>query len=105
MQIGELREHLELQAATVTQDGTGGDVTTWTKVCNLWGKVSGLGGAELMAARQVSATTSLEVVIRFYPGLTGRYRLVWGERILNIDSVTDREGTRRWMWVQCTERT
>lgn len=52
----------------------------WELVVTRWASVEPLTGNELWRAQQVQADLTHEVVMRYVPDLTSRYRLKWGAR-------------------------
>lgn len=85
---GELRERVEIQAATVTRGDFNEEVLTWTTAATVWAKVTERGGREPLAADRPVMVVSYEVTIRSGPTVTHKHRLVWRSKTLGIDTVT-----------------
>ena len=101
--IGTLRHRLILQKPTVTSDGGGGQVRGWTMVTKLWGALSQKSGQEKTADGDYRDVGHTEVVIRYRSDVTAQMRFVATGRVLNIVSVLDKEGGRRWLTCVCRE--
>lgn len=86
--IDDLRERVEIQAATVTRDEFGGEKLTWTTITTVWAKVTERGGRELVAADQPVMLISYEITIRAGATINHLNRILWRGKTLNIQSIT-----------------
>lgn len=103
MKAGKLRQRVEIQARTTTQDSFGAPVPSWATVATVWANVLDQGSRELWQAQQVRPDLTTLVTIRYYAGLTPRHRIKYGSRILNIDSVANPDGQKREHSLMCKE--
>ena len=103
MQAGKLRHHLEIQSETETRDAHGGVDREWGTIATRWASVAPLRGRELWEAQQVQSRVNIRVRMRPYDGLTTSHRLLFGARILNIESVLNLNERDREMEVLCIE--
>ena len=90
MQIGKMRERVEIQTATVTK-GTdyNEEVLTWATTQTVWAQVKEKGGREPLLADRPVMLVSYEVTIRTpATAPTHKNRLVWRTKYLTIDTVT-----------------
>jgi SPP1 family predicted phage head-tail adaptor len=79
MRAGLLRHRVQVQSPTGTQDEYGQAVLGWTTLGARWASVEPLMGREMWQAQQVQADTTHKVTLRYFDGLTPRYRLVEGK--------------------------
>lgn len=85
---GEMRERVEIQAATVTRGDFNEEVLAWATTVTVWAKVVERGGREPLAADRPVMVVSYEVTIRSGATVTHKHRLVWRSKTLGIDTVT-----------------
>ncbi|MBT8199585.1 MAG: phage head closure protein [Acidimicrobiia bacterium] len=95
-----------MQEATEQRDHRDGGVyREWAGVADVWAQIMPLSGKELFEAQQIRSDTSHKIRIRFLRGLRPTdHRIVYGDRIFNIDAVTNTEERDREMILMCTER-
>lgn len=86
--IDDLRERVEIQAATVTRDEFGGEKLAWSTTATVWAKVTERNGREIFAADQPVMLVSYEIVIRADIAINHLNRIVWRSKILNVQSIT-----------------
>ena len=114
MHIGALRHRVVIKTVTVTQDAYGqetGDVVnapTGATFATLWGEVQDLSGHELFAALELHSQITSRITVRFYPGVLPSMiaSVAMDGRTRNFDilSVTDPEGRKRELVLDCKER-
>jgi SPP1 family predicted phage head-tail adaptor len=88
---GKLRRRIQIQANTVTQSDLGQPVDSFATVATRWASIVPASGQAFAATDQVRNDTTHKVILRYYPGLTPRHRIVYGSRVFNILSVLDEE--------------
>lgn len=105
MQAGRLRERVVIQKEVVSRDSFGAEVNPWQDVATVWASVRpGASGERFIsAADQMQATITHTVRIRQRAGVSPKMRLLWGSRVLNIQSVVDPDGRRREVLLLCEE--
>lgn len=88
MRTGTLTQRVIIQRVVDTQSK--GKVTpTATAVATRWASIKPISHEEKIRNQQVQDKTTHEVRLRYFPGLDGSYRFLYGGRILNIASVID----------------
>ena len=105
---GDLRETVRIENRVVTKDAYGADVETWALRAEVRAMIEGgvFRGTEAFAYGQkiIQADNPTRVTVRFRADVSVRDRVVWGERVLNIETVRDPEsGRHRWLELICTE--
>lgn len=102
--IGKLRHRLSLEAASRTEDGGGGAISSWTEVVRLWGAVEAVSGREAIAADRVSGHVDDLVTIRYREGVTPGMRFRRGPQLFHITAVMDKDGRKRFLACECRRR-
>jgi len=114
LRIGPLRHRVTIETINATQDAYGqeaGDVSpgaAGTLFKTIWAEVQDLSGAELFAAMgehsQVTTHIKGRWVAGILPSMQARYTTGGQSRVFDIAAMTDPEGRRRTMVLQCKER-
>ena len=85
---GEMRERVEIQAASMTRGDFNEEILAWATTATVWAKVVERGGREPIAADRPVMLVSYEVTIRAGQTVTHKHRLLWRSKTLGIDTVT-----------------
>jgi head-tail adaptor len=105
-----LRHRVEFQAQVVTQDSDGETDLTWSTA-----EVDGLlldcvpaevltgPGREFFAADSKRAQAVARITVRWFPGLSAAWRVVWEGRTFNIESIETDATARRDLRLRCSE--
>lgn len=104
MRIADLRHTVQIQEPQRTPDDGGGATVTWTTMGLVWAKVVPVTGREDVQSHKRRSVISHNVIVRWRPNLSPLHRLVWTDRVLEILSVYDPGGRRRWLVCACLER-
>jgi SPP1 family predicted phage head-tail adaptor len=86
--IGELNRRLVLEAPSETDDGTGGVTRLYDVVTTLWAKVEPLPARADVAAGSLGAALRYRITVRHRADITTRHRLLDGEGVYRILSVS-----------------
>lgn len=70
---------------------------------NVRAKIEEAAGGETLRGKQVDATTTHVVTIRYRAGVTPQMYVSWGSRTLGITAVLDRTGRKRELELHCQE--
>lgn len=103
MNAGKLRHRVTVQRLVKQDDGYGGIIETWQDVATLWAVVEPLRGWERFAAQQVQSALSHKVTLRYRPGITPQMRLLYGTRVLTVESVVDVGERHERLELLCSE--
>jgi SPP1 family predicted phage head-tail adaptor len=107
MRAGKLNKRIELQlnseetASYVTT--LGGLSTTYATASTVWASIEPLSGRELFLAKQSQSDTDFKITIRFYSGLTTNYKVKWGTRYFQINSIQNTGENNEQMLLMCKE--
>ena len=105
---GDLRETVRIEKQVITKDAYGADAVTWELFVEERAMIEAgiFRGTEafVYGQRITQADNPTSVMIRFRTDVSVRDRVVWGARVLNIETMRDPEsGRRRWLELICTE--
>jgi len=89
LNAGDINQRVIVQAATESRGATGEVTKTWTTALTVWASIRPLSGRELLQAQQVQADVTHRVRMRHNTTVTTSHRLLFGTRILEINSVID----------------
>jgi SPP1 family predicted phage head-tail adaptor len=103
MQVGKLRKRVQLQQLVRNQDDFGEAVPSYSTYATVWASVEPLQGRELEHAQQINAEVSHRVTIRYNGNVTAEHRVVYGERILEIEAVINPEERNEMLVLMCKE--
>ena len=108
MTPGDLKERIEIREPTYA-DGDYGDPvlkppSEWSTVATVWAAYRDLSGREFFAARQTNAELTGEFKIRYRTGIKSSHKIIWGERVFDIDGPPrDIDGKRQWLYINVKE--
>jgi len=103
---GKLRHRVTVQQnAPATVDDANTPTDRWVTFGprSVAAGVVDMTGTEGDVAGKTTATASHVVTLRYLAGLTREMRLKWGARYLNITSIANPDGRRRWHVLVCKE--
>ncbi len=104
---GKYRHRIAIQEDTgATEDAHGGLIESWGDKCDAWAEIDTGASRKYYAAKQVHSELTHLVTIRYRADLSasGKYRIVWGSRTLNLlGPVVDRMGMHEELEFQCAE--
>lgn len=103
MIAGKLDQRVALQQPTSTADAMGGCVTTFATVATVWAQVEPLSGREFEAAKAANSEVELKVIIRYYSGLTPKWRLQHGAKVYEILAVLNLSSGKKDLKLLCKE--
>jgi SPP1 family predicted phage head-tail adaptor len=86
MQSGKLRHRVQIQTTIYRQDEFFDPLADpWQTIATVWAEVIPLQGIEAIRAKQIVATATHKVTIRYFEGITSQYRLLFNNRVLEVD--------------------
>ncbi len=82
---GQLRERLNIQMKSETQDSFGAIVEHWVHAFYLWGACQRLGSREFPLDRRLQSETTARFIIRYMEGIDAKnYRIVHAGKTWNL---------------------
>ncbi len=107
IRAGALRTRIEVWEDLAVQGGAtdlGELPVNYQPVATRWGCIEGLAGRELERARQVVATATHKIILRWVKGLNPRHQLRWGSTVYEIGHIISPQPVDIEMQVYVTER-
>ncbi len=104
IEIGKLRDRLNLQQPITLSDGAGGFTTNWSDTAFVWAEIKSLTGRESFYADQYSSKLTHEITIWYKDNVKPKMRFVKGNRVFQIVSVINIEQRNQWLKCLCEER-
>lgn len=99
--INEMKSRIKIYRQNYTSNGFGGNILTWTEVDEVWCKITPLNSKEEIAYKQIYATASYKINMRYRPDVNNDFRLYYGHRYYNILSVVDLNNLRDELEIVC----
>ena len=103
MQGGTLRHHITFQSPINTNDGMGGVTVSWEDEFNAWAEIDPPKGREYFAAGEKQTEITTRVRVRYRSGIVGSWRVKFGTRIFDINSIIDPDERHRELILMCVE--
>lgn len=106
MRAGLLRHKVYLQPLASTKDAMGAAVKSYSTVTQItaYASIEPLRGTEYLMGGQMDATITHRIRTRYVSGLTaGGYRIKFGSRIFDIESVINWNERNTFLELMCKE--
>jgi len=107
MQAGKLRSRIKLQERLTWQANDGEERSAWVTIDDgtVWANIITPGGAETLGQQQINADVTHTIRIRRHAlTITPRHQVLFGERIFDINAVTDPAQRDEMLILQCKEQ-
>lgn len=101
--IGKLRHYVDIQTPTPVEGDRGYSLTWDDLYSQVPAEIMTLAGRELEFARQVVATATHRIRIRYHAGLTTKDRITLGARTFNINYIDTQDQRHFWQTILATE--
>jgi SPP1 family predicted phage head-tail adaptor len=89
MRSGKLDRRITLQTLTISRDGYGATIETWTDLDTVWAEVVPLKGTEYFAAAQIVVEEQLKFRIRYRSDLTEKVRITYNGQTYDVQNITE----------------
>jgi SPP1 family predicted phage head-tail adaptor len=99
----DLNRPVRIERPVETDNGAGGKVVAWVKVCDAWAKMRPGRGRETMIGGVLTAYTAEIITTRWFPGVTEKWRIVFEGRVFNIRDKADLEEMHQFYEFACEE--
>ena len=103
MNVGELNRRIKIWEFVEQRDEFGGIQGSWQVIAQRWGKVEENGGSESSDNNQLKARVKTKIVMRYFPTLNESHRITYGNKIYEINAVTDINSGHYMTIADCTE--
>jgi SPP1 family predicted phage head-tail adaptor len=99
----DLPYRVKLQSPTRTRNPLGEEVVAFTDIATVWAGVRALAGRELEQARAATPEVAVEVLVRWRTDVKADWRIVFGDRQLNIGAVLEGGPKDAFVRLNCAE--
>jgi SPP1 family predicted phage head-tail adaptor len=89
LDFGRMRERIRIEQATENRNAIGEVVQSWEKFADRWASVDGLSSREFLLQGQQQTEISHRVRLRYLEGMHSGMRIVWRNRLLEINSLLE----------------
>tara|TARA_R110000787_G_scaffold284494_3_gene398266 strand:- start:293 stop:616 length:324 start_codon:yes stop_codon:yes gene_type:complete len=104
MRAGELKQRIEIQTNTPTQDSEGELIDSWVAThSDVAAKVTSKAVEEADESGAVRSREGFVIVIRYQPGLTTDQRVVYLTMPLTIEAILHDRGQQKRMELICSQ--
>ncbi len=103
LKCGQLRHRVDLRQKTENRDSSGQANAEYSTYATVWAKITPVSGRETEHADQISAETSHKVLIRYNSKVGKDQRVIFGTRILEIESVINPNERNEKLLLFCKE--
>lgn len=106
MTASDLSEWIALFMMDLQQDGQGGfrELPPSGITPDRPANVRKVTGAEVAASDQLAGRVRYDVTIRYEPGITTAYRVLWRDQYLDVTDVTDTGNGGAWLTLRCERK-
>jgi head-tail adaptor len=106
MNASDLREWIALFQMELTPDGQGGsrEIVPFELTANLPANVRTPTPRTIAAGDQLSDRVQHVITIRYQPGVTTAYRVMWRDQLLDIAGVKNLDGRDTWLELLCERK-
>lgn len=104
MEIGELNERICFLRRTDKQDEIGQDIQEFEEYKTVWAAVKPLRGREYWEAKKIQSEEIYKIKIRYLKQITPDMVVKYKNRILEIISISDVNGKKFELEIQCKEK-
>lgn len=106
MTASDLREWVALFQMELTPDGQGGFTETIPAglIADIPAQVLTPSGTEIWSADQLGDRVRYEVTIRYQPGITTVYRVMWRDKLLDVVEVENVDMLDTWLELTCERK-
>ena len=103
MRAGRLRHRVSIQSQGTTLDDYGESTDSWSTDDTVWAAVEPVSGSERDIGEQMVGVVTHRVVMRYVSSLTPNKRILFGSRVLNINSVLNIDERNERLSLFCME--
>lgn len=101
MKVGALRNRINIERRTSSQDALGQPVETWALVAAVWADIRHVSGLETIKASADTSTVRASIRIRYRTGLDAGMRVTHGATTYDIKAVLPDEARREYVDLIC----
>jgi SPP1 family predicted phage head-tail adaptor len=103
MLAGSMKQRVSIQSQSTTLDGYGEPANTWTTDSTVWASIVPLSGTEQQVAEGTTGIITHRVVMRYNTDASPQKRLLFGSKVLGIESVINTNEADKELQLLCRE--
>ncbi len=103
MEIGKLRQRVQIQTYSEIQDATFKTLKTFTTIATVFAEIKPVKGYVTFDTKQIDQTVTHKVTIRYQPYITSENWLYMNSRRFRIRSVRNIDERNRYLELLCEE--
>ena len=103
MNAGSLKHRVSIQSQSTTLDDYGEPADTWSTDATVWASVIPQSGDETNSADGIVGVISHRVIMRYNTHASPKKRLLFGSRVLGIESVINTNEADKELELLCRE--
>lgn len=101
--IGRMRHRVTIQKPTATTDTGGGSSISWGLLKEVFADIQPQTGRSMFQHGQEKEKVTHKLVMRYRADIGTNYRIKFGTRIFNIQSIINEDERKRWLILNCEE--
>ena len=102
-EIGEMKHRVIVQTPSRNDDGYGGGEIVWTDAFEAWVSIEPVSGREYYEAMAIQNQITHRIKTRYRSDITPDMRILYGERVYEIEAVIDISARHRFLEILCGE--
>ena len=103
MNAGTLKHRVSIQSQSTSVDAYGEPADTWSTDETVWASVIPVSGNEQMIGQSATGVITHNVTMRYNTSASPKKRLLFGSRILGIESVINVDEANETLKLLCAE--
>lgn len=103
MKFGKLRYRIVIEESIASRDSFGAEVSEWIQFAKVWANVSPISGREFVTFKQINAEISTKITLRYLAGVNTEMRVLFKDRIFEINSIINPEEKNVSLLLMCKE--
>lgn len=103
MTIGKMRHRIELQQNQRVSDGYGGVSNDWETQSTVWAQIVPKSSVNDFENDIIKSEVTHDIRIRYHADIHHSWRVKYGTRLFNIQSVINTDERKRFTMLKCKE--
>lgn len=104
LKIGDLRHRITFQVPSTTENEIGEEIPVYNDFKTVWASIEPLSGKEYLEANKESNEITHRIRIRYTQGITNDMRIVYKNRVFDIQSIINVNERNKELQIMCIER-
>lgn len=104
LKAGLLPKRVTIQNPSTARNSFGEEDVTWATFATVWASIEPLRGVEQIQVQQVQGSVSHKITMRWISGLTPKMRILFKNRIFEIESIVNVQERNEKLELSCVEK-